>query len=182
MLNLTEPRPKGGRINIVTMSPTPAQQFLASLPPPPAGKEWIKVRTGLNRSQADDTDRFFVWKLVQTTALNWKEKIDALSKSSTDAEGFPSSSAFAEHVVTSQDSLSGLSLRYNVPASTIKKANNMFSSNNVQAFKVLRVPLCETDLAKRTVNNAQCPRDIILQQFKGNKLSVSFSTFFKFFF
>lgn len=191
MLNLDSNRLPKGSDNINVMSDNPLDQFLASLPPPPLGKEWVKVRIGsLKQSQVvNDTDRRrFVWKLVQTPALNWKDKLDALnnngidSKISFDAEeGVPPSSAssssiisntFAEHVVNSQDSLTGISLKYNVPASIIKKANNMFSSNNVQAFKILRIPLCETDRAKRTVNkNVQDPRDIILQQFRGNKLS-----------
>jgi LysM repeat protein len=167
MLNLDPSKNQKGKL--ICTSPA---QFSATLPPPPEGKEWIKVRTSLKQSQSDDHSSHFVWKLVQYPMPSWKEKIDSVINNKIDiVEGekkfLQQSPTFIEHIVVSSDNLAGISLKYNVPASLIKKANNMFSSNNVQALRVLRIPLQDADLSKRTESYIQDHKAIILQQFKG---------------
>ena len=169
MLNLDPSKNQKGKL--ICTSPA---QFSATLPPPPEGKEWIKVRTSLKQSQSDDHSSHFVWKLVQSPMPSWKEKIDSVINNKIDTsivEGenkfLQQPPTFIEHIVVYSDNLAGISLKYNVSASLIKKANNMFSSNNVQALRVLRIPLQDADLSKRTGCYIQDHKAIILQQFKG---------------
>jgi LysM repeat protein len=178
---------KGGGLPVTT------EQLLESLPEPPDGMEWIKVRVRSTVSVNDDVKGdisctnnsvvtsaksvekvTYLWKLVRAPNVSWKEKVDDVlhgrggggcgsSGGSTAAGGAGGEvqPEFLEHVVTCLDTLSGISLKYNVPTSVIMKSNRMFSSNSIQAYKVLKIPNNPS-----TTAFMQDPKEILTQQFR----------------
>ena len=105
----------------------------------------------------------FVWKLVTSPKLSWKDRVleDTSASAGNYAAATEPSPEFLEHIVTCLDTLPGVSLKYNVPVSAIKKCNRMYSSNDIQAYKVLHIPRSSTTSAF-----VQDPKEIMVQEFK----------------
>ena len=86
------------------------------LPPPPVGTHWEKA---LDNS----------WSLVKTFESHEVPKTKVFSGPSV-----------IEHTVMSSDTLQGICLRYRVSALDLRRYN-LFSGNNIQCKKTLRIPL-----------------------------------------
>ncbi len=93
------------------------ESFTKSLPPPPHGTYWEK--------NADDS-----WELLtfQDNTLNNINKTKVENP------------LVIEHTVMPSDTLQGLCLRYRTTAVELRRVN-MFSGNNIQFIKTLKIPL-----------------------------------------
>lgn len=90
--------------------------FKKPLPPPPHGYIWIKL---------EDSS----WELQHRDDINSDDNVIVLDKHS-----------IIHHTVMPSDTLIGICLQYNVSATVIRRMN-MFSGNNIQAIKTLRIPV-----------------------------------------
>ena len=96
--------------------------YSESLPNPPEGKQW---------EQEVDGNWILVEKVVEI-----EEKIENPPNNTAENE----EETEHNHLVASTDTLKGICLKYSVTATDIRRVN-MFSGNNIQMFKYLRIPI-----------------------------------------
>jgi hypothetical protein len=107
--------PEGGNIKIMANSPD-LDSYGKPLPQPPSGYHWEK--------HPDNS-----WDLVKTYTEQHNPETKVFDKS-----------VLIEHVILPGDTLQGICLRYRVSAVEVRR-HNMFSGNNIQFKKTLRIPL-----------------------------------------
>lgn len=119
-----------------------AKDFCRALPVPPVGMFWQKL---------DDR----TWDLVahiENGVMADQEPEPVVFRTST----------VIVHTVMQHDTIQGLSLRYRVPVSELRRFN-FLQSNNVQVVKDLKIPISH---GQQIVLQSVTDRDVVLQQFK----------------
>ena len=124
--------------DLINSSPS-LDSYGKPLPNPPHGWYW---------QQSEDN----TWNLIKFThdLTGIDSKMVAFTRPSV-----------IDHVVMPEDNLSGICLRYHVSSTTLRQSN-LFSGNNIQALKTLRIPIepgCAIDIQSET-------EDILIQKFK----------------